>query len=163
MRSLSVLAISGLLAALTAAQPPKSEKSKTTFQISESEAIMLEKANGERSKEKRPALKLNPLLMKAAREHSANMAKQEKLDHVLDEKGLDDRLKALGYIFRAAAENIAMGQQSPAETIASWMKSPPHKANLLSDQYTELGVGVVSDRRGRRYWTAVFAAPAPKP
>ncbi|MGN1106483.1 MAG: CAP domain-containing protein, partial [Huintestinicola sp.] len=40
-----------------------------------------------------------------------------------------------------AGENIAMGQCTPAEVMDCWMGSSGHKQNILSSNYTSVGVG----------------------
>jgi uncharacterized protein YkwD len=138
-----------------AAQPPAAK-------LSADEQAVLDITNAERKKANVPPLKPDDLLTKAARDHSANMAKQQKLDHVLDDKKPEDRLKALGYRFAAMAENIVIGQRTPAEAIATWMSSTAgHKENMLNKDYTEIGIGIAIDANGQRYWTQVFGTPAP--
>ena len=150
--------LSVLSAFLIAAQAPLA---KPAFKLSADEQAVLDLTNAERAKEKLAPLKANELLTKAAREHSANMAKRQKMDHVLDDKKPDDRLKAVGYQFTVMAENIATGQHMPAEAIATWMSSTAgHKENMLNKDYTEIGIGIAVDKDGQRYWTQVFAAPA---
>jgi len=42
-----------------------------------------------------------------------------------------------------------------------WMHSEGHQVSILSkDYYTEIGLGLVRDSRGRVYWTQVFGRPA---
>jgi uncharacterized protein YkwD len=57
-----------------------------------------------------------------------------------------------GYLpARAFAENLAWGQAdlgSPLRTLAIWLKSPPHRANLLARQWRDLGIAV---ERGRMF------------
>jgi uncharacterized protein YkwD len=89
-----------LSAFLIAVQPPAA---KPAFKLSADEKAILDLTNAERAKENLAPLKANELLTKAAREHSANMAKQQKLDHVLDDKKPDDRLKAVSYQFASMA------------------------------------------------------------
>jgi uncharacterized protein YkwD len=162
MRRQVALSAIVLWTASTLAQPPKPDDKKPAFKLSKDEQAVLDLTNAERKKANVPALKPNELLTKAAREHSANMAKQKKLDHVLDDKAPDARVKAVGYNFAAMAENVAMGQQTPAEAIATWMSSEAHKTNLLNAQYTEIGMGIAADADGQRYWTQVFGTPAPR-
>ena len=45
-------------------------------------------------------LKVNATLVKTARAHSENMAKQEKMAHQLDGKSVGDRTEAAGYDYR---------------------------------------------------------------
>ena len=56
----------------------------------------------------------------------------------------------------AAGENIAMGQPTAASVMNAWMNSPGHKANILSVNFTEIGVGVAKDASGTIYWTQQF-------
>jgi uncharacterized protein YkwD len=100
-------------------------------------------------------------LFVAARQHSANMARQKKMAHELDGKTVLERVKALGYKHLHLAENVAENQEGPAEVVAAWMKSPGHRMNILAEQPTEIGVGVAYDDHGAPYYTQVFALPKP--
>src|SRR5438105_3825929 len=79
------------------------------FKLSEDEQAIVDLTNKAREKEKLAALKPNPVLFKVARAHSANMAKQKKMEHVLDDKNPADRLKAAGYKYEWMGENVAAG------------------------------------------------------
>src|SRR5688500_3590736 len=79
---------------LEAQQPAESK-----FEMTVEEKAVLERTNKERAKENLPALKPSPTLFKVARAHSANMAKQEKMDHVLDGKKPHERVQDAGYRF----------------------------------------------------------------
>ena len=163
IRRFAALVFAGLFAASLAADPPKTDDKKPAFKLTDDEQAVVDRTNAERKKASVPPLKANELLTKAAREHSANMAKQQKLDHVLDGNGPADRITAAGYKFSAMAENVAMGQRTPAEVIASWMLSTAgHKENMLNSTYTEIGIGIAADANGQRYWTQVFATPLSK-
>ncbi len=129
------------------------------FEITPMEKELCELANAERKKAGLPALATSALLFKAARQHSANMAKQGVLSHTLDEKDVADRLKAVGYEWSQFGENIALGAKTPADAILTWMNSPPHKENLLTKESTQFGVAVAATADGQQYWTMVFGAP----
>ena len=58
--------------------------------------------------------------------------------------------------YRAAAENIAAGQLTPEEAMNSWMNSTGHKANILNEKYSRLGVGVAAGEDGTLYWCMNF-------
>jgi uncharacterized protein YkwD len=51
-----------------------------------------------------------------------------------------------GYLpARAVGENLAWGQAdlgSPLRTLAMWLNSPPHRANLLAGRWRDLGIAV---------------------
>jgi uncharacterized protein YkwD len=55
-----------------------------------------------------------------------------------------------GYLpARALGENLAWGQAelgSPLETLAGWLESPSHRANLLSPRWRDLGIAVQQGR-----------------
>jgi uncharacterized protein YkwD len=136
----------------------QAQEKKLTLSAEEQKVVDL--TNAERKKAALPPLKPNALLMKAARSHSENMAKQDKLAHELDGKGPETRLDDLGYKSSGIAENCAAGQRAPVEVVKSWMESEPHKANILGEKYTEIGVGLAKTTEGKTYWTLVFATPA---
>jgi uncharacterized protein YkwD len=137
---------------------PKKDAKKDEFKLTAEEKAVIELTNAERKKADKglEPLKMNPQLMEAARAHAANMAKQDKLDHVLDEKEPVDRTKAAGYKSRFVGENIAWNQKSPAQVVAGWMKSEGHRENILRPEYAEIGVAVVRNTKGQPYWVQVF-------
>lgn len=61
-----------------------------------------------------------------------------------------------GIRFSAAGENIAQGQATPQVVVTAWMNSPGHRANILSTNFTEIGVGYAAGGSGRHYWTQMF-------
>jgi uncharacterized protein YkwD len=120
---------------------------------------VLQITNAERKKAGCKALSSNSELTSAAQAHSSDMARNHFFDH--DSRNGDgpfDRVKAAGYSFSAAAENIAMGQQTPSAVMKAWMNSPGHKANIVNCTYTQLGVGYAVED-GTPYWTQDFGKP----
>jgi len=70
------------------------------------------------------------------------MAARDFFEHDnLDGKSPFDRMKDAGYSYWMAAESIAAGYSSPAAAGDGWMNSPGHRANILSCNLTEIGVG----------------------
>jgi uncharacterized protein YkwD len=69
-----------------------------------------------------------------------------------------------GYLpARAVAENLAWGQAelgSPVHTLAMWLNSPPHRANLLARSWRDLGIAVqrghMFGRDGVSLWVMQF-------
>ncbi len=49
-------------------------------------------------------------------------------------------MKSFGIAYKWAGENIAKGQRSPLEVMNAWMNSPGHKANILSVNFTQIGI-----------------------
>lgn len=60
----------------------------------------------------------------------------------------------------ALGENIAAGQRSPQEVMNSWMNSSGHRANILNQRYTRLGVGYFYNPSApyRYYWVQMFSS-----
>lgn len=135
------------------------EKKAPAFELTKDEKALLELTNKEREKAELPPLKANEKLFKAARDHSANMAKQNQLDHTLDGKDPGDRLKDVGYEHLGWGENVAGGARTPEEAVQTWMNSPGHRANILNPQYKEIGLGIAKNGDGGPYYTQVFATP----
>lgn len=129
------------------------------LELTKEEQKLLELTNAERKKKDLPALKPSPLLFKVARAHSANMAKHGKMAHDLDDKNPFQRLKEAGYKYAFAAENVAAGLDELDEVMKGWMESEPHRKNILSDKFTEIGVGIARDKKGEPYLTQVFGKP----
>jgi uncharacterized protein YkwD len=69
-----------------------------------------------------------------------------------------------GYLpARAFAENLAWGQAdlgAPLHTLAMWLDSPPHRANLLASRWRDLGIAVeqghMFGRDGVSLWVMQF-------
>jgi uncharacterized protein YkwD len=144
---------------LCADQP--ANKNEPKFTPSKEEQLLIDLTNKERDKEGLPPLKPNEKLFKAARDHAANMAKQNLMKHELDGKTPLDRVKAVGYVPSYSGENIAAGFP-PAEAIKKWMGSEGHRANILSKDLTEIGVGIGKNLEGKPFYAQVFGSPAKK-
>ena len=67
-----------------------------------------------------------------------------------------DMMKQFGIPYKAAGENIAYGQQSPAEVMNYWMNSPGHRKNILSSDFTHLGFGIAKKSNRTIYCTQMF-------
>ncbi len=104
-----------------------------------------------------PPLKGSPSLHNAATTHSQNMAVRNFFAHCdLDTKTTPwDRMNAAGYTgWSSASENIAAGYNSPQAVMAGWMSSSGHRANILSANVREIGIGYAfqpDDQNNVRY------------
>jgi len=124
--------------------------------LTSDEKALVQLTNTERAKKGLAALTVNAKLMTAARNHSHNMARLNKLSHILNGKGPAERASALGYKYSMIAENIAYNQCTPNAVMKSWMSSPGHRANILNSRYKEIGVGIAYNKKGQPYYTQVF-------
>ncbi len=55
-----------------------------------------------------------------------------------------------------SAENIAAGQKTAEEVVGGWMNSDGHRANILNENVTHLGVGYAQGGEQNSYWTQLF-------
>jgi uncharacterized protein YkwD len=93
-----------------------------------------------------PLTRLEPLEW-LAQSHARDMGLRNFFDHN-NADGMTpwDRLNAIQpapYIH--AGENAAKGQENIEELMAQWMASEKHRKNILSPDYTHMGVGVYLD------------------
>ncbi|HLY61825.1 MAG TPA: CAP domain-containing protein [Terriglobia bacterium] len=115
------------------------------------------------------ALRWNEKLAEVARAHSRDMMDQKFFDHV-DPRGKtpEARIDAAGIPWRAMGENIATNGKGAGDAEAAFMNEPHnkpnHRANILNPDFTEVGIGIVQDQRGRYYITQDFVGmpSAPK-
>lgn len=123
------------------------------------ETEMVELVNEERAKRKLPELEHSEELSKVARKHSEEMARLGRISHRSPTTGLPrDRLIKAGYACVASGENVAKNV-SVELAMRQLMKSEGHRKNILSVEYTHIGVGVVKGEDGTLYITQLFARP----
>ena len=106
---------------------------------------------------------VDPELMRLAESQSQVMASQNKLDH--DVKGpLARRLNASGYPATVAVENVSAGYHTLAEAFSGWRDSPPHRANMLKNGVTKLGIAAsyAPNTKYKVFWTLILAASDPR-
>lgn len=108
-----------------------------------------------------PPLKLNATLTEAAKEHSRDLAKWDRISHYgSDGSNPWDRVKRAGYKARLAAENVGTGQISFDEVLKGWKESEGHNKNLLLSDAKEMGLALVQDPKTefKSFWTLVIGA-----
>ena len=122
---------------------------------------ILNLTNNERGKAGLSPLTFNPKLTAAAQKHSRSMAMQDFFDH----RQMVERVRAEGYQFSRVAENISGGNSTPEDAVRGWMNSSGHRANILTPEFRDLGVGYhfldpdPGSVNHRHYWTQVFGTP----
>jgi len=106
-------------------------------------------------------LRLNAQLVEAAKAHSRDLAKWDRISHFgSDGSNPWDRVKRAGYHAKLAAENVGTGQASIEEVLKGWQKSPGHDKNLLLADAEHMGIALVQDPRTefKTFWTLVIGA-----
>jgi uncharacterized protein YkwD len=90
-------------------------------------------------------LDLNPQLSLAAYAKAQDMISMNYFAHESpDGKTPWQWIKSLGYNYEFAGENLAIGFTDPEDLQESWMSSPTHRANILSPNYSEMGLAIVT-------------------
>lgn len=121
------------------------------------EQQVVDLVNIERAKVGLPALQHDSSLSKVAAAKSRDMRDRNYFSHDSPTYGSPfDMMRQFGVEYRSAGENIAAGQRSPKEVMEAWMNSPGHRQNILSNQFTHIGVGVAEGGSYGIYWTQMF-------
>lgn len=108
--------------------------------------------NAERAKAGLSALTSDALLDKVAVAKVKDMSNNNYFDHQSPTYGSPfDMMKQFGVTYSYAGENIAKGQKTPQEVVTAWMNSAGHRANILSKNFTHIGVGFYNG-----YWAQEF-------
>lgn len=119
--------------------------------------------NAERAAAGMRPLKSEARLARAARGHASDMDSRDYFSH--ESPGGEtfaDRVTARGYSWSAVGENIAAGQTTPQAVVRAWVRSKGHCANIMSREYTEIGVGAVKggpSPYGGPTWVQDFGRP----
>jgi uncharacterized protein YkwD len=136
---------------------------------------VLKQINSHRKTLKIGELKEDPILFKAAQDHSIYMNEENILSHeqmVIDKKFPKDRIKYYqGNDFNVFGENVLyttidVKHYSKTDILAlakkvfiQWKRSPPHYRNMISKDYELAGIAFSFDKKTRRlYATNVFGA-----
>lgn len=102
-----------------------------------------------------PALVWNDHLEEAARRHVKDMVQRDRLAHEgSDGSSPARRVEAAGYTWSRVGENIAYLRGSTTDAVVGWLDSPGHCANLMNEEFREMGAAVEGV-----YWAQVFATP----
>jgi uncharacterized protein YkwD len=106
-------------------------------------------------------VKTDPQLTAVAERQAKAMAASGVMDH--DVAG-SFASRISGVRTDMAAENIAAGTKTWAETFRMWQASPGHNANLLQSKADSVGVAVARNERTRfkTFWAMVIAEKSPK-
>ena len=67
---------------------------------------------------------------------------------VLDENGIS---------YMGCGENVAYGFRNPQAVMQGWMNSEGHKANILQEKFTHIGIGYYVGPNGYHYWSQLFS------
>lgn len=137
---------------------PSTSNSSSTSGLTADEAKAFKLLNADRAANGLPALKVNMSLVRLAENYAQDMINRKYFSHYNPEgQSPFDRMKQAGISYRYAGENLAINSDVTAAEKA-FMNSSGHRANILSPNYTEVGVGVRYDSAGSVYVVQEFIA-----
>lgn len=96
-----------------------------------------------RLSENLPALNPDPQLTQAAEAKLKDMYAFGYWDHYSPSKRTPwTFVLDAGYSYQVAGENLARDFHDPEALVKAWLNSPAHRANLLSNQYQDMGIAI---------------------
>jgi uncharacterized protein YkwD len=150
------------------AQAPTRADAPTLCDLRQMESTLFGLVNQARASAGLPPYTRAPELDASARVHSLDMATTGNYSHTgTDGSQPWDRMKAAGYNWTAAAENIDSLASTAQAAMNDWMNEAPdasghrgHRENILSSDFKEIGISVVYQAGSPYgyYWTQDFGA-----
>lgn len=130
-------------------------------------AVIVDLTNNERNGEAVGTLSRSTILDKAATLKAEDMARDGYFSHYSPD-GVSPWywFDEAGYSFVHAGENLAVYFTDSEDVIDAWMESPGHRANILNNNFTEIGVGTAKGTYNGYetvFVVQLFASPAQSP
>lgn len=142
----------------TAAQPATQVTKPNTTEPAEQKTYaeqVVDLVNQERKKAGLQPLSVNSSAAAAAQIRAKEIEKS--FSHTRpDGSSFSTALTEQGIRYRTSGENIAWGQKTPRQVVDGWMNSAGHRANILNEKFTSIGVGYYKSASGVNYWTQLF-------
>ena len=127
------------------------------------EKNLYDKINFWRIKQGKKILTNNLLLKKIARLYSKDMSQRNFFSHTdPDKRFLRERLLACGIEYSIGGENLAKISNikfCESQLLKAWIDSKTHRENLLSDIFSQIGIGIFINSHNICYITTIFIAP----
>lgn len=126
-------------------------------------AVLVDLTNNARLSNNEQTLTRNPVLDNAAKLKAENMASLGYFAHT-SPTGITPWywFDKAGYSFTYAGENLAINFSESADVQTAWLNSPTHKANILSSNFTEIGIATMDgiyQGRPTTYVVQMFGKP----
>jgi uncharacterized YkwD family protein len=135
---------------------PQPSPSPTVTELTYEERNMVDLVNKERTSAGLAPLEVDAQLTATARLKSKDMVDNNYFSHDSPTYGSPfDMMKKFGISYRSSGENIACNQNVQAAHQAL-MNSPGHRANILSKDFTHIGVGIVDGGPCGKMFTQQF-------
>jgi uncharacterized protein YkwD len=138
MRKAVVAVCAVALVALVSGSGAAGATSRTRLAMSARETALVTAINAVRTLHVLPRLRLDSRLLRAARAHSRDMLSDQYFGH----GNFAARMSAFHIRGTLFAENLVWGSgiMSANDSVAQWLASPPHRANLLDPKLRRVGV-----------------------
>lgn len=161
----SAACAAGLLAGPVAAEArstpelfiaPQAPLSSSQIQTMRNQAINL--TNGQRAQRGLPRLTWNAALVNACHSHASDMARMQRMTHIgSNGSNGGTRARRYGFAWSAWGENVAAGYTSSNAVVSGWINSAGHRANMLSRNFTHIGVSLQRGNNNVIYWCLLVA------
>ena len=125
---------------------------------------LFQAANAARTQQGLPALEANGCVVFVAQLRSDDMAALDYFSHVSPSgETAFSLMDQHGVPYGWAGENIARNNYPDEQTVQvaidGLIASEGHRANILHENFTRLGIGFAVDPTGIKYFTMVFTGP----
>ncbi|MHA1559557.1 MAG: CAP domain-containing protein [Alphaproteobacteria bacterium] len=118
--------------------------------------------NQVRSSEGLSPVVVSPTLNAIAQGYADVLARAGVVSHTIDGV-FADRLRAGGYVWVVAGENLGGGYRTLEEAFQRWRASPSHNANLLTPEIDEIGIATAFNVESpyRTFWVLIVGRSQP--
>lgn len=118
--------------------------SSLSFASAASSSSLISLANSSRAEAGLGSLSSNGQLESAALAKANDMLTNQYFAHTSPQgKNPWDFIKAAGYSYVYAGENLSIGYSDNTELHNAWMNSPTHRENIMSPNFREIGIAVL--------------------
>ena len=128
--------------------------------------VLVDITNSNRLSQNINPLEFSPILASAAQLKANDMASKSYFAHTSPEgKTPWYWFTEGGYKFLYAGENLAVNFVDSEDVVRAWMDSQGHRANILNDKFTEIGIAMAPGTYNGResiYVVQLFGQPAPQ-
>ncbi|MBQ6833879.1 MAG: hypothetical protein IJO55_05620 [Lachnospiraceae bacterium] len=137
------------------ASPAPSEQPTAQITVDKNLQRLVDLVNQERAK-----AGLTPLTMVEETNTAAGIRAKEIYNKFAHERPDGSKYRTVldqcNVSYSYCGENVAYGYRSPDAVMDGWMNSEGHKANILNERFTKIGVGHYKGSNGYDYWSQLF-------
>ena len=160
--AVGVLLLADCTIPMASAAPSRATPPPVAGKYGATESRIFDLINAQPRRQGLRPLVYNPQLDRMAKIQAENMARYQKMAHVIPEASLPslgDRARYVGYVYGRLAENVALGYPNAETVVEGWMNSSGHRRNILDGEVVETGVGIARSAAGGLYYCQVFGRP----